>query len=250
MTEATFTDLLVNLGFRSGAVIMVHSSMDNILRRVPSITPIRLIETLEELIGPSGTLLMPTFPFAGHQADYAAENALFDVRKTPSRVGLATEIFRRAPGVRRSLHPTHPVAGWGKHAELLLDTHHIGTAFGELSPFCKMRSLNGLVVGLGVDPHSFTLLHVAEELHPKTYRHQYETAPRSMTIVNGENTTSYELYSLRADRVRDYSKAITSLKSEGVLRHETRGGLQVCATEAGLFIDRALRLIDEGAYGV
>ena len=250
MTDAEFGDLLVKLGFRAGTVVMIHSSVDSILRRVPTMTPMRLIEVMKELLGPTGTLLMPTFPFTGLQVDYAATNKVFDVHKTPSRMGLMTEIFRRSPGVRRSLHPTHPVAGWGEHTGTLLDTHHIGTAFGESSPFCKMRSFNGVVVGVGVSPHSFTLLHAAEELHPKTFEHQYETTPRTMTIVDGEKRISYDFFALRADRVREYSEAIKILESEGILRHETHGGLQVCATEAGSFIYRALRLIDKGAFGV
>ena len=250
ISEARFREILLNLGFRTGAVIMVHSSMDAIALRAPWITPTRLITILQELLGPSGTLLMPTFPFDGLQADYAAKNSLYDVRRTPSRVGLVTEIFRRSAGVRRSLHPTHPVAAWGKYAESLLDTHHIGTAFGKMSPFCKMRPLNGKVVGIGVNPYCFTLLHVAEELHPDSYQHQYESEPRSMTIVDGDRKMPYQLYALRADRVRDYNNAIALLESKGVLRHERMSGLEVCSTDADAFIDCGLRLIDEGVYGV
>src|SRR5437867_1927973 len=116
MTESVFLDLLAELGIVQGATIFLHSSMDEIMRRVPGMTPFKLIQILQNALGEKGTLLVPTFPFVGKQYFYIQNNPKFDVRRTPSQVGLLTEVFRRLPGVVRSLHPTHPVAAWGKHA--------------------------------------------------------------------------------------------------------------------------------------
>src|SRR5881397_1311983 len=41
---------------------------------------------------------------------YVQKNPKFDLRRTPSKVGPLTEVFRPLPSVVRSLHPTHPVA--------------------------------------------------------------------------------------------------------------------------------------------
>ena len=250
ISEPEFRDLMAEFGVTAGAVVMVHSSMDGIVRRVPAMTPLRLIETLQDMLGENGTLLMPTFPFAGLQVDYARDNPRFNPKRTPSRVGLLTEIFRRCPGVRRSLHPTHPVAAWGKHAEALLENHHMGTAFGKISPIYRMRDLGGAIVGLGVSPGSFTVLHVPEELHPTTHAYHYGDTPIHMTIVDGGGTIPYELSALRGDRKRDYEHALASMKAERVLRHEIRHGLSMCATHVDAFIVRAMTLIDAGEYSI
>ncbi|NJS39886.1 MAG: AAC(3) family N-acetyltransferase [Rhodobacteraceae bacterium] len=51
----------------------------------------------------------------------------FDAKRTPSEMGLLTELFRRAPGAKRSLHPTHSVTALGPLAEQLTATHHQAT---------------------------------------------------------------------------------------------------------------------------
>ena len=127
--------MLRDLGFNPGATVMVHSSFSHIRRRVPDLSPQSLIALLQDLLGSQGTLLIPTFPFQGSQGEYADKNPRFDVQKTPSKVGVLTEVFRQTPGVIRSKHPTHPVGAWGRHARDILSTHHLGPTFGVTSPF-------------------------------------------------------------------------------------------------------------------
>lgn len=248
LNESQFKKLLVNIGFKPGVVIMLHSSMDEIVRRVPSMTPLKLIRLLIQLIGEEGTLLMPTIPFEGSQFAYVQTHRTFDVKRAPSRVGLVTEIFRRMPGVIRSLHPTHPIAGLGRRAEELLSTHHLGTAFGENSPFCKMRAFGGIVVILGAIPEALTLLHVAEELHPKTFDYAYMKTLYPITIINGDETIDYELYPLRVDRPRNKQLGLRILAKEGILQCKKCHGLKVATCVADSVIKRSLSLIDEDRY--
>jgi aminoglycoside 3-N-acetyltransferase len=133
LTISQFCELPGKIGFTPGAVVMLHSSMDEVSRRVPEIGPIDIIEIAKNLLGAEGTLLMPTFPFQGKQFDYVQQNDTFNVNRTPSRAGLLTEVFRRMPEVERSSHPTHPIAALGKNSHELIYSHHLGTAFGELS---------------------------------------------------------------------------------------------------------------------
>ena len=147
---------------------------------------------LKELVGEEGTLLVPLFLFEARNIIMYKEQKIFDVKRTPSQVGLFTELFRRTEGVTRSLHPTHSVAAWGKHSKELVAEHHLGTAFGEKSPVYKMQRYNGLVAGIGVTPkRCFTLYHVAEELHPSTRAMQYSPEPFEMTIIHGQEKIPY-----------------------------------------------------------
>jgi aminoglycoside 3-N-acetyltransferase len=244
-----FVAQLKALGFTYGATIYLHSSMDQINRRVPGLDPLRLINLLKELIGEEGTLLAPTFPFRGLQYQYVQRQRVFNVRLTPSQEGLFTELFRRTKGVMRSLHPTHPIAAWGKHSRELLAEHHLGTAFGKKCPVYKMQRYNGLVAGLGVVPKEcFTLYHVAEELHPATRAMQYATDAFEMTIISGDEKIPYQVIPLRPDRVRRYSRADRILRKEGIVRYYRVRGLRFSATSVGEFLHRARELIDADMF--
>ena len=96
---------LRRLGITPGDVLMVHSSFDRFAGF--SGKPTDVLRVLQDAVGPTGTLLMPTLPFTGTAVEYVSRGEIFDVRRTPSRVGLLTELFRRSPGVVRSVHPTH-----------------------------------------------------------------------------------------------------------------------------------------------
>jgi aminoglycoside 3-N-acetyltransferase len=249
LNVSEFEDVLRQLGITAGKVVMVHSSMDAISRRVPGLTPVGLIQMLQRLLTADGTVLMPTFPFVGRQLHYVQRTSSFDVQRTPSQSGLITEVFRRMPGVLRSLHPTHPVAGWGKAAKPLLAMHHCGGAFGWTSPLYKIREHEGFVVGLGTRVRtSFTILHVPEQVHPKAREHFFESEQRRMTVVDGATRIEYAFRSLRADVYRNYGRVEKILTEEGILRCISSAGLQCPVMHANAFLDRAMRLIDEGQY--
>ena len=76
-----------------------------------------LIDILLDLLGPTGTLMMPTFTFS--TVGYLP----YDRERSPSRVGAVTDAFWRRPDVIRSAHPTHSFAATGKLANQLLGGH-------------------------------------------------------------------------------------------------------------------------------
>ena len=168
---------------------------------------------------------------------------------TPSQVGALTEVFRQMPDVARSLHPTHPVSGWGRHAKELLGTHHLGSTFGITSPFYKLRQYKGLVVGLGTRlRHALTILHVPEELNPQARELAFEESPRTMRIVNGPDEILYEFRVMRKGVARKYKSVERTLLQAGVLRYVRAAGLQCAVTEAGAYIDLGLELARRNSY--
>jgi aminoglycoside 3-N-acetyltransferase len=249
LNESDLRSLLSQAGLKKAAVVMVHSSMDELSRRIPGLTPVSFIDILMELVGPNGTILMPTFPFRGKQSHYVEQQKHFDVRKTPSQVGLITEVFRRMPGVSRSLHPTHPVAAWGKQAVQLTSTHHLGGAFDTYSPFYRIAEHKGLVIGVGTGLRdSFTILHVPEELHTLARKRFFEEKVRTMTVFDGEEEFEYTFRVLRASAERNYDRVETALLRDGTLRYLKSGGLSCAVAEANTFIQRSMQLIEEGRY--
>jgi aminoglycoside 3-N-acetyltransferase len=209
---------------------------------------VRLVRLLQDLLGPEGTLLMPTFPFVGSQLHYADTHDTFDTHRTPSRVGLATEVFRRMPGVIRSLHPTHPIAGWGQHARELLATHHLGTAFGRQSPLYKLCHQQGLVIGLGAGLSSFTILHVAEELHAPTRAMRFEPEARVMTIIDGGRRIPYAFEVLKVGIDYDFDRLAGFLSKNGTLKRVSRSGLKCASARADRLVTGSRELLEQQAF--
>jgi len=247
--DSEFVDLLHNLGFTDGAIVMVHSSFSTVKRRVPDITPEKLIRQMQELLGFEGTLLMPNFAFRGRQSHYVDTHTYFDVQKTPSSVGVLTEVFRKMPGVVRSYHPTHSVAGWGRHAKDILSTHHLGSTFGVTSPFYRLREYDGLVVGLGRRyRYTFTITHVAEELNPGSREIAFDPRPRRMIIIDGDVQIPYEFRVLIPGLPREYERVSRVMRQNNILRYVTVKGLPCAVARAEPFLVQAMELAEENKY--
>ncbi|WP_162268047.1 AAC(3) family N-acetyltransferase, partial [Thiohalocapsa sp. ML1] len=88
--------------------LMVHSSINKLAPMYRG-GPLELVKALLELVGPERTLAMPAFYFGdpkiGGLLDTLRARPELDLRRTPSQVGMATELFRRMPGVLCSRHP-------------------------------------------------------------------------------------------------------------------------------------------------
>ena len=149
-------------------ILLVHSSLAD-MHPMYRGSAQDLLNLLLRIAGPERTLAMPAFFFGTTELfnrDYYRKHPRFDVRRTPSQMGLVTELFRRRPGVMRSLHPTHSLCALGPLAEELTATHHLSSwACGELSPFGIMGRHQTVILGLGKAYYrSLTQVHAMEEI--------------------------------------------------------------------------------------
>src|SRR5262245_31301885 len=96
-SRTELTDQLRSLGVRQGSVLLVHTSF-RAVRPVEG-GPLGLIETLHGAVGPSGTLVMPSWTGEDDQP--------FDPDSTRASadLGVVADAFWRLPGVLRSRHP-------------------------------------------------------------------------------------------------------------------------------------------------
>lgn len=141
------------LGVPAGAVLLVHTSF----RSVKPVQggPQGLIEALREAVGPTGTLVMPSW---GDDDD-----APFDPVSTPASedLGIVADTFWRGPGVIRSDHPfAFAAAGPQAHritADPLPLPPHIAA-----SPVGRVHERDGQVLLLGVGHDANTTIHLAE----------------------------------------------------------------------------------------
>lgn len=146
------------LGLREGATVLVHSSLSSMGWVEGGADAV--IDALLDVVGPAGLLAMPTHTWSTVHRD----QPVFHETLTPSIVGRITETFRRRPGVRRSLHPTHSVAASGPDAAAFLEGHeNHDTPCARTSPYGRLVERGGQVLLLGVGLERFTLLHGFEE---------------------------------------------------------------------------------------
>jgi len=176
---------LNKLGLHKGCAVLVHSSLSSIGYVVGGADAV--IDALLEVVGEKGTVAVPTFPFRGLMADYVQNRPIFDVEKTPSKMGMITERFRQRPDSVRSSHPTHSVAAIGPHASFLTQGHENSLCpFDEASPFSKLIKIGGYVLLLGVDYESMTVLRTFECMVPDFPYQVYSEEPVELHVVDAK----------------------------------------------------------------
>lgn len=182
-----FSQALKCFRLRESQVVFVHSGADW-FRSIEGGTFQVLKMLLDET--ESKTIAMPSFPFDGMMADYV-DSQQFDIVKSPSKMGLLTELFRRIPGVERSLHPSHSVCAKGPLAEYLVKDHQECLyPFEPSSPFGKIVELKGKILLIGVGLEVLTHVHTCEDRLQEQFPEKvYEPKIKQGVIINKEKMT-------------------------------------------------------------
>jgi len=146
-------------GLAKGDLVLVHSALR-------TLGPVEggadtVLDALLEILGPEGTLVLPTHTFRV----VTAAQPVFHQLLTPSNVGTLSNVFRLRPGVVRGLHPTHSVAAIGPLAGKLLGGHEReSTPCSAESPYWRLSEWGGKILIIGVGLNCCTLFHACEEL--------------------------------------------------------------------------------------
>ncbi len=215
--------------------------------------PKDIIEQLHGALGEGGTLLMPTLPFSGLATEWAESGVVFDPRRTPSAMGLVTEMFRRGAGVVRSIHPTHSVAARGPRAAAMCEGHHLcDTPCGIGSPYARLLEEDGSILLLGVDIRAMTFFHAAEaileEKHPFSPFTEKRYRLSSRDGRGGELITETRLFDPEHSRRRDCRLMIPELKKRGAWRQGRLQRLQALHLRAREVLAVIEAMADRGEF--
>jgi len=158
----SLTSAFRDLGVQADDTLLVHSSYKS-LGPVDGGPP-TVIAALLAALGSAGTLIMPTFNFDFNKG------APWDVRSTPSQMGVLTELVRKDPRARRVFHPFYSFAVIGRHAGMLGSLRY-KSSYERNSVFGKLRDLDGkiMVIGLSYN-NSMTFFHHIEQMEGVDYR--------------------------------------------------------------------------------
>ena len=250
-TPADLKDALVRVGVVAGDFLMVHSSFDRFAGFRGG--PLEAIRALQDVVGPRGTLMMPTLPFGGSAIEYAVRDVVFDVRQTASSMGLITEVFRRSPGVVRSLHPTHSVAVWGNNVDAIVAGHHVAeTPCGRPTPYGRLLEYDGKILFAGVPVSTMTFFHfVEEELEPRMPFPVF--APEGYALrwkdeAGAVGVSRMRLFSLRLAGHRDLNPLASELQRRKQWREWRVGRLGLILLRARDVYDATFALAERGVF--
>ena len=163
---------LRQIGITPGDTVMVHSQWRSFYGFQGG-SPELLIQLLLESVRGGGTLLMPSHGY---------DKNFFDVRNTPSSMGVVSEVFRKMDGVKRACIPHFSVATVGCSSDEYLSmcpVCHYG--FDEYSPYSLMSEAGGKVLLLGMGKHTPKI----SAFHIAAYRRSKEDSVYGSAFVDG-----------------------------------------------------------------
>ena len=176
---------LTAMGLTGQETILIHSSYKAIGGVLGG--PDTVLDAWSEFFA-SGLLLLPTHTWK----TVNAANPVFDVRTSPCCVGILPELFRQRPGVVRSLHPTHSMAGLGKNAAAYLAGEELrNTPCAPGGCYDKLKDVGGKILLVGVTHARNTYIHSVEEALNIPHRLSDHPVKMQVIDVQGQSHTVY-----------------------------------------------------------
>jgi aminoglycoside 3-N-acetyltransferase len=236
------------MGIQEGDVVLVHSALSKM--GYVQDGPRTVVESLLEVLGKDGHLLMPTSPNNGRQLDFMQNKPVFDVLNSPSKMGAISEFFRKLPNVKRSLHPTESVACLGPNADEFVRGHFAAlTAYQSDSPFGKVIEKNGKILMVGVTfDNAGTNVHCLEDAVDFPYPiYHPDIFDAEVVDENGKKhqvQTKIHNPEWSAKRYCDF--LIPVLEKAGILSKHKFGEAETLVVDAKAMFEKMIELLDEG----
>ena len=164
--------------------LLVHSSMK-------AIGPVEggadtVLDVLSDYMK-DGLLLLPAHSWSHVGKDYP----IFDALNEPSCVGLLTEMFRKRPGVIRSLHPTHSMSALGREAASFVSgEENAHSPCPRTGCWGKLYDRRATILFLGCSLKRNTFIHGVEEWNDVPNRLGKEPIEYTLIAPDGQRLTA------------------------------------------------------------
>lgn len=239
------------LGVVPGDAVMLHSAFEPHYGFRGTID--QLIDVILDAIDPNGHLLMVSLPYRSSSLAYLQSGRRFDVRRTPSMMGMVSEIFRRRAGVLRSVHPTHPILAFGPQAERFVSAHptcHYPCGPG--TPFDELARAGGKVLFFNAEFGNFTFFHYLEHLvHEQLPFALYTDVPFDVTVIDADGkqrTVTTYAFNETAIRRRRFERFEQAMRERGVIRSRRVGNGYLLAVDLKDAIECTQDMLRAGQY--
>lgn len=243
-SPAELLQALRRVGIAPGDSLMLHSAFSSAHGFRGTIP--ELIDTFIEAVGPQGHLMMVSLPYRSASLDWLQSGRTFDVRRTPSMMGMVSEMFRRREGVLRSLHPTHPILVHGPRAAEIIAAHpDCLYPCGPDTPFDELLKLDGRSVFFNVPIDMFTFFHYLEHhVSPGLPFSLYTDTAFDAPVIDAEGRTrTVRTYAFARDAIRRRrpERLYDELRARGMVAQTRVGASQLLAVR----VRDALRCTDD-----
>jgi aminoglycoside 3-N-acetyltransferase len=179
-SDQDFSDALNVIGIKSGDILFVHSNIGlfgatNSRKKTPDI----VLDTILEIIGDSGTLVLPAFTYS------FGSSQIFDSKSNFGLMSMGSLSLRAFDlSYSRSLDPMFSIFARGAAADeiLRLDTN---SSNGTGSSFRKLIDMNAKILSLNLGVGS-TLLHEMENKIAVQYRFMKQFSGEILNIHSGK----------------------------------------------------------------
>lgn len=240
-TKQDFIESLKAMGLKETDTVLVHSSFKNVAGDIGVEGGAdTIVDSFIEYFGEKGLIIFPAMswklgylidkngnhrdPLLGLEDGYYEFGNHFDVRKTPCHgLGIIPEIFRKRPGVVRSICPTSSLCAFGNDASDFCAGHEFAeTPLNWNSPWGKLYDRKAKILFLGTTMACNTFMHVLEEkanvpgiLRPYIWKY-------TVTDYNG-NTFPVEFKRHEPDHNAYYIKIQQELVDKGIAKEVSFG---------------------------
>jgi N-acetylglucosaminyldiphosphoundecaprenol N-acetyl-beta-D-mannosaminyltransferase len=232
VSKKDVVEALHRLGVVEGDIVLVHSSLSRLGYVEGGAATV--VAALLETVGPKGTVGAPTF--WGYSRFYIKGKTIYDVIDSQSLLGAVSEVIRKHPGAKRSLHPTHPAAFIGPASEFLLGEHHRDmTPVGPKSPYRKLVDLRGKIVLLGVSLECVTNFHTIEDEISDFPIPVYCRQPIKFKVIDEDRRTKEVVtycHDPETEKIRRFNKMGAPLSRLQVLKATNLGKSKAMAMDA------------------
>jgi aminoglycoside N3'-acetyltransferase len=185
VTREQIANCIESIGIEAGDGLLTHSAIQFLGRPQGGLD--LYLQAIQEVIGPRGTLAVPTFNFG------FARGERYDPEQTPSQgMGVFSEHVRQLPGARRTTHPLQSLAVIGRYTDELV-ARDTPSAFESGSAFERMLELDFKLLLLGADISASSIFHYSENRFNVPYRYWKDFSGPIKTI-NGWETQTYRMY--------------------------------------------------------
>lgn len=233
---------LLDLKIKNKDIVFIHSSLKTLgkykdLKNDDLLKSIK--DTVLEIIGVNGTLIVPTFNF-----DFT-KGIDFDIQNSQSQnMGVFAEYIRNDPKSNRTSHPLHSISILGKNSKKISDMKG-ETEFSEGSAFDYILKKNCKIIFLG---ESFvpTFFHMAEEKANVKYRFWKEF--KGNIVDNGNKSQLKINFFARNLKYLPYPKINKKklyyfLKQKGILQYQKNRNINVFCCESRSYVKECYKKI-------
>ena len=250
-SRSALVGALRQVGLREGDVVYCQVS-SGALERIQLARPGEegiqfLCLALREVIGPEGTLVVPSFSFSFEK------NEDFDIEQTRSVDGkwgasVFVEYFRRLPGAVRSNDPDCSVVAVGPKANELL-TGLPNTTFGKDCVYDRLLTAGGKICCIGTSLGDTPFLHYIEEMLNVPFR--YKKLFTGKVVAQGRSRKAGWIRSIPiqvSNGIPDGSRIEKIARSEGFTGAASVGVDEIVSADCAAFCQLMKREIGRDAW--